>query len=61
MLQVHKFDVSEDEMFIESETCNPTKFGRAYYFTEHRCQIRKVRGFSIDRDREKDFNFDDTP
>ena len=61
MLEVHKSDVPEDEMVIESETCNPAKFGRAYYFTEYGCQIRKIRGFSIDRDREKDVNLDDTP
>ena len=47
-------------MLIESEMCNPAKFGRAYYFTDHGCQIRKVREFSTDRDREKDVNFDDT-
>ena len=61
VLEIHKSDVPEDEMVIESETHNPAKFGKAYYFTNHGCQIRKVRGFSIDQDREKDVNFDDTP
>ena len=51
VIEIHKSDVSEDEMVIESETYNPAKFGRAYYFTEHGCQVRKVRGFTIDRDR----------
>ena len=61
VLEMHQSDVSEDEIVIESETYNPVKFGRAYYFADHGCQIRKVRGFRIDRDREKDVNFDDTP
>ena len=47
VLEIDKSDVPEDEMIIESET-----FGRAYYFTKHGCQVRNVRGFSIDRDRE---------
>ena len=61
VIETHKSDVSENEMVIESETYNPAKFGRAYSFTEHGCQVRKVRGFNIDRDREKDVTFDDTP
>ena len=60
VLEIHKSDVSENEMVIESKTYNPAKFGRTYHFTEHGCQIGKVRGFSIDQDRE-DVNFDDTP
>ena len=61
VLEIHKSDVPEDEMVIESETYNPAKFGRAYYFTKHRCQVRNVREFSIDRVREKHITFDDTP
>ena len=60
MLEIHKSDVLEDEMVIESETQNPAKFGRTYYFTEHGRQIRKVRVFRVDRDRKKDVNFDGT-
>ena len=47
-------------MVIASKTYNPAKFGKAYYFTEHGCQVRKVRGFSIDRDSEKDVHFNNT-
>ena len=60
VLKIHKSDVCEDEMVIESEMYNPTKFVRGYYFTEHGCQILKFREFSIDQDREKTVNFDDT-
>ena len=60
VLEIHKSDVSKNEMVIESKTYNPAMLGRAYYFTEHGCQVCKVREFSIDRDREKDVRFDNT-
>ena len=39
---------------------NPPKYGRAYYFTEHGCQMRSVRQFSIDLER-RGQNHDDQP
>ena len=59
---------SYDEPAVEPEpipgTYNPPKYGRAYYFNAHGCQVRKVREFSIDKDKDKDKQqpiFDDKP
>ena len=34
-------------MVKESETYNPAKFSRDYYFTEHESQVRKVEGLVL--------------
>ena len=43
---------------------NPEKYGRAFYFTTHGMQVRKMRKFSMDVGKEKKSstnNYDDTP
>jgi len=41
------------------ESYNPPKFGRAYYFSNHGCQLRQIRRFPIDVGVKG--NFDDVP
>lgn len=60
VISSHSNDVPPDHPRPIPNTYNPPKYGRAYYFTEHGCQIREMRKFSIDKDK-KNENFDDTP
>ena len=56
---IHENDVVPGEAQPIDGTYNPAKFGRAYYFHEHGCQLRKMRKFTIDKDSRS--NFDDVP
>ena len=52
--------VEADAPLVQEGTYNPPKFGRAYYFTAHGCQLRNVRQFTIDHERSAQ-NHDDEP
>ena len=50
---IHAVDVkSEDPLPIEG-TYNPPRDGRAYYFSSHGQQLRQMRSFPIDMEKEK--------
>ena len=58
--KIHENDVPPDPAVPIADTYNPPKFGRAYYFSSHGCQVRRLRQFPIDA-RKKGSNFDDSP
>ena len=55
----HQTDIEPEAPVVLPNTYNPARFGRAYYFESHGCQIRKNRNFSMDTQSAK--NFDDVP
>lgn len=57
---IHQNDVIPDEADPIENTYNPAKFGRAYYFHPHGCQLRKMRPFTADKNA-ANRNFDDRP
>ena len=56
----HLNDVEADPSVPILSSYNPPKFGRAYYFSNHGCQIREMRRFPIDGIN-KTAIFDDAP
>ena len=56
---LHNEDVSPCNAEKMAESCNPPKYGRAFYFQDHGQQIRRMRCFSKDKERKKSLNFDD--
>ena len=58
--RIHDSDVVPIPPEPIPSTYNPAKFGRAYYFHEHGCQIRKMRTFTADKTAEHK-NFDNVP
>jgi len=60
VLQLHQQDTLPDPPCIIPGTYNPAKYGRAFYFTEHGCQIREMRQFSIDS-KASSVKYDDLP
>ena len=56
---LHNEDVSPCNAEKMAESCNPPEYGRAFYFQDHGQQIRRMRCFSIDKERKKSLNFDD--
>ena len=57
---IHTHDEPEDGAIPIPGTYNPAKYGRAYYFHQHGCQVRRMRQFSLEKDK-KNGNFDDDP
>ncbi|XP_057307007.1 uncharacterized protein LOC130645141 [Hydractinia symbiolongicarpus] len=58
---VHSHDEPPEDPVPIPKTYNPAKYGRAYYFNTHGCQVRKMRQFTIDTKERIHANFDDPP
>ncbi|XP_065653453.1 uncharacterized protein LOC136080565 isoform X2 [Hydra vulgaris] len=58
--KIHFVDVPPKIAEVIKDTYNPPRFGRAYYFEKHGCQIRKMRMFSVDKSSNNNL-FDDIP
>ena len=58
VLDIHKVNVQPEDVAIVAPY-NPAKYGRAYYFENHGCQVRSMRKFSIDQ--KSSSNYDDLP
>nr|XP_047137215.1 uncharacterized protein LOC105847614 isoform X3 [Hydra vulgaris] len=58
--KIHFVDVQPQNAEVIKDTYNPPRFGRAYYFEKHGCQIRKMRMFSVDKSSNNNL-FDDIP
>jgi len=57
---LHELDVEPEIPIAIPGSYNPAKFGRAYYFTPHGCQVREMRSFPADK-KAKHHNYDDEP
>ena len=49
VIKIHLSGVPPEPASPTLNTYNPGKYGRAYYFTEHGCQLRKMRRFNVDK------------
>ena len=49
VINIHLSDVPPEPASPIPITYNSPKYGRAYYFTEHGCQLRKMRRFNVDK------------
>ncbi|XP_047139988.1 uncharacterized protein LOC124815374 [Hydra vulgaris] len=58
--KIHISDVEPNNAEVIEGTYNPPRYGRAYYFEKHGCQIRKMRVFSADKSSSNNM-FDDVP
>nr|XP_047124683.1 uncharacterized protein LOC124807139 isoform X2 [Hydra vulgaris] len=58
--KIHFSDVQPNNAEVIEGTYNPPRYGRAYYFEKHGCQIRKMRLFSADKNSNSNL-FDDIP
>ena len=56
---IHANDEPGDEAEPIHGTYNPAKYGRAYYFNKHGCQVRRMRQFTLDKVSKG--NFDTNP
>nr|XP_047123638.1 uncharacterized protein LOC124806623 [Hydra vulgaris]XP_047123639.1 uncharacterized protein LOC124806623 [Hydra vulgaris]XP_047123640.1 uncharacterized protein LOC124806623 [Hydra vulgaris] len=61
IINIHTFNEPSADANIIDNSYNSAKFGRAYYFTPHGCQIRRMRHFTIDKEDHKKSVFDDHP
>lgn len=59
VIEIHKLNVEPESPSIVAPY-NPAKYGRAYYFENHGCQIRNMRRFSVD-EKSSHGNYDDHP
>ena len=48
VMDIHQNDLVPAPAVPMDGTYNPGKYGRAYYFTNHGCQLRQVRSFKAD-------------
>ena len=58
VINIHLSDVLPKPASPIPNTYNPPKYDRAYYFTEHGCQLKKKRRFNVDKGER---NYDDVP
>ncbi|XP_047144680.2 uncharacterized protein LOC124818179 [Hydra vulgaris] len=61
IINIHTFNEPCGDIRVIENSYNPAKYGRAYYFTQHGCQIRRMRDFTIDKEDRKKIVFDDHP
>ena len=58
---IKETDIVPDLPITIPSTYNPPKYGRAYYFNEHGCQVRQMRKFSVDKGKHPNSTFDEAP
>ena len=58
---IHENDIDADIRLSIDDSYNPPKYGRAYYFTKHGSQLRKMQSFPVDDGSQEKVNFDNVP